>query len=121
MVSSGFLQEPRGVTTQKTPFFLVTAVKTSNITSGSVFVVINFKDTHMLPNVLTGLNYKDLLQNKTPDFLAYVPLITHYDPHFIHDSVPAHFSLICWFVIRKFPSGGSLKVGKCSGLHAHLT
>jgi hypothetical protein len=29
----GFLQEPHGVTTQKTPFFIVTAVKTSNLTS----------------------------------------------------------------------------------------
>jgi hypothetical protein len=28
-----FLQEPHGVTTQKTPFFIVTAVKTSNLTS----------------------------------------------------------------------------------------
>jgi hypothetical protein len=32
MVSSGLLQEPHGVTTQKTPFFIVTAVKTSNLT-----------------------------------------------------------------------------------------
>jgi hypothetical protein len=41
MVSSGllhrvalvwFLQEPHGITTQKTPFFIVTAVKTSNLT-----------------------------------------------------------------------------------------
>jgi hypothetical protein len=28
-----FLQEPHGVTTQKTPFFIVTAVKTSNLTA----------------------------------------------------------------------------------------
>jgi hypothetical protein len=27
-----FLQEPHGVSTQKTPFFIVTAVKTSNLT-----------------------------------------------------------------------------------------
>jgi hypothetical protein len=27
-----FLLEPHGVTTQKTPFFIVTAVKTSNLT-----------------------------------------------------------------------------------------
>jgi hypothetical protein len=27
-----FLQEPNGVTTQKTPFFIVTAVKISNLT-----------------------------------------------------------------------------------------
>jgi hypothetical protein len=27
-----FLQEPHGVTTQKTPFFIVTAVETSNLT-----------------------------------------------------------------------------------------
>jgi hypothetical protein len=28
------LQEPHGVTSQKTPFFIVTAVKTSNLTNG---------------------------------------------------------------------------------------
>jgi hypothetical protein len=27
-----FLQEPRAITSQKTPFFIVTAVKTSNLT-----------------------------------------------------------------------------------------
>jgi hypothetical protein len=32
-----FLQEPHGVTTQKTPFFLVTAVKTSNLTKTNTF------------------------------------------------------------------------------------
>jgi hypothetical protein len=32
-----FLQEPHGVTTQKTPFFIVTAVKTSNLTIFSKF------------------------------------------------------------------------------------
>jgi hypothetical protein len=31
-----FLQEPHGVTTQKTPFFIVTAVKTSNLTGGDL-------------------------------------------------------------------------------------
>jgi hypothetical protein len=30
--SARFLQEPQGVTSQKTPFFIVTAVKTSNLT-----------------------------------------------------------------------------------------
>jgi hypothetical protein len=29
---SRFLQEPHGITSQKTPFFIVTAVKTSNLT-----------------------------------------------------------------------------------------
>jgi hypothetical protein len=29
--SCGFLQEPHGVTSQKKPFFIVTAVKTSNL------------------------------------------------------------------------------------------
>jgi hypothetical protein len=44
MVSSGmlmpcdsFLQEPHGVTSQKTPFFIVTAVKTSNLTKRRCF------------------------------------------------------------------------------------
>jgi hypothetical protein len=32
-----FLQEPHGVTTQKTPFFIVTAVKTSNLTTSIMF------------------------------------------------------------------------------------
>jgi hypothetical protein len=32
-----FLQEPLGVTSQKTPFFIVTAVKTSNLTLTSPF------------------------------------------------------------------------------------
>jgi hypothetical protein len=31
------LQEPHGVTTQKTPFFIVTAVKTSNLTFRRLF------------------------------------------------------------------------------------
>jgi hypothetical protein len=30
---ASFLQEPHGLTSQKTPFFVVTAVKTSNLTS----------------------------------------------------------------------------------------
>jgi hypothetical protein len=34
-----FLQEPHGVTTQKTPFFIVTAVKTSNLTSYVLFAI----------------------------------------------------------------------------------
>jgi hypothetical protein len=32
-----FLQEPHGVTFQKTPFFIVTAVKTSNFRSDKFF------------------------------------------------------------------------------------
>jgi hypothetical protein len=40
MVSSGLLRRvAHGVTTQKTPFFIVTAVKTSNLTSGVKSVV----------------------------------------------------------------------------------
>jgi hypothetical protein len=31
-----FLQEPHGVTTQKTPFFIVTAVKISNLTEYTI-------------------------------------------------------------------------------------
>jgi hypothetical protein len=41
MVSSGFLQEPHGVTTQKTPFFIVTAVKTSNLTYDAKALDVN--------------------------------------------------------------------------------
>jgi hypothetical protein len=38
-----FLQEPRGVTSQKTPFFIVTAVKTSNVTIPDNFTRISQK------------------------------------------------------------------------------
>jgi hypothetical protein len=34
-----FLQEPHGVTTQKTPFFIVTAVKTSNLIMVLLFCI----------------------------------------------------------------------------------
>jgi hypothetical protein len=34
-----FLQEPHGVTSQKTPFFIVTAVKTSNLTRDGWFYI----------------------------------------------------------------------------------
>jgi hypothetical protein len=40
-IVAGFIQDPHGVTTQKTPFFIVTAVKTSNLTYISlVFVTL---------------------------------------------------------------------------------
>jgi hypothetical protein len=35
--------KPHGVTTQKTPFFIVTAVKTSNLTHSSIFVSPSFR------------------------------------------------------------------------------
>jgi hypothetical protein len=46
-----FLQEPHGVTSQKTPFFIVTALKTSNLTikrecwnSGSIGLMQKYKE-----------------------------------------------------------------------------
>jgi hypothetical protein len=36
------LQEPHGVTSQKTPFFIVTAVKTSNLTLALWIYILNF-------------------------------------------------------------------------------
>jgi hypothetical protein len=36
---TSFLQEPHGVTSQKTPFFIVTAVKTSKLTFITVATV----------------------------------------------------------------------------------
>jgi hypothetical protein len=34
-----FLQEPHGVTSQMTPFFIVTAVKTSNLIKNTLFAI----------------------------------------------------------------------------------
>jgi hypothetical protein len=36
----------------------------------------NLFGPHLLPNRLTGRNYKNFLENNMPDFLADVPLIT---------------------------------------------
>jgi hypothetical protein len=55
MVSSGFLQEPHGVTTQKTPFFIVTAVKTSNLTLSFLYT----KYSYMLVTILRIRNVSD--------------------------------------------------------------
>jgi hypothetical protein len=38
-------EAPHGVTTQKTPFFIVTAVKTSNLTWNSKFIIKKQKQT----------------------------------------------------------------------------
>jgi hypothetical protein len=53
MVSSGLLRrvalvrshEPHGVTTQKTPFFIVNAVKTSNLIKDAEFLFLSYKRT----------------------------------------------------------------------------
>jgi hypothetical protein len=46
-----FLQEPHGVTTQKTPFFIVTAVKTSNLT---LYDPVQHYNRHSVINLATG-------------------------------------------------------------------
>jgi hypothetical protein len=48
-----FLQEPQGVTSQKTPFFIVTAMKTSNPTC----VPIIFTDSSLCLTYLSGVTY----------------------------------------------------------------
>jgi hypothetical protein len=44
-----FLQEPHGVTSQKTPFLIVTAMKTSNLTSQHFLRGINKSDVSLFP------------------------------------------------------------------------
>jgi hypothetical protein len=50
-----FLQEPHGVTTQKTPFFIVTAVKTSNLTCVRRFILnsVSLNTYHFLKHFLS--------------------------------------------------------------------
>jgi hypothetical protein len=51
------LQEPHGVTTQKTPFFIVTAVKTSNLTMNLMFtIVMDLKFKFSAASFLCGHN-----------------------------------------------------------------
>jgi hypothetical protein len=56
-VALGFLQEPHGVTTQKTPFFIVTAVKTSNLT---LYVFIFRKTTFFTVTVVKTSNLNNI-------------------------------------------------------------
>jgi hypothetical protein len=46
MVSSGLLRRVALVRTQKTPFFIVTAVKTSNLTISIMLLSLGVTDTH---------------------------------------------------------------------------
>ena len=47
---------------------------------------------HVMPNHLTGANYRDLLVNTLPVLLEEVPLAVHARTWFQHDGAPAHFS-----------------------------
>lgn len=48
----------------------------------------------VLPNRLTGQNYKAFLQNDLVNFLDDVSLTFRRELHFIHDGALAHFSLL---------------------------
>jgi hypothetical protein len=61
----------------------------------------------VLPNRLTGRNYKAFLENNMPDFLTDVPLIIRRELRVMHDGAPAHFSLIA----RRVPESESFLVG----------
>jgi hypothetical protein len=58
-------QEPHGVTSQKTPFFIVTAVKTSNLTEHSAvignYIMNNYRNTILQKKgtkMICNTNYK---------------------------------------------------------------
>jgi hypothetical protein len=53
-----FLQEPHDVTSQKMAFFIVTAVKTSNLTK-IVFFIVTPRVTDLPISNLTATSYKD--------------------------------------------------------------
>jgi hypothetical protein len=62
---------------------------------------------HVLPNRLTGRNYKAFLENNMPGFLADMPLIIRQKLHFMHDGAPAHFSLVaCRYLNQKLQVDG---------------
>jgi hypothetical protein len=58
-----FLQEPHGVTSQKTPFFKVTAVKTSNLTCK---FVLGLKEPRLLRNRSCNSNWNEKRQLRPP-------------------------------------------------------
>jgi hypothetical protein len=48
-------KEPHGVTTQKTPFFIVTAVKTSNLTAERKFTLIRNRRPYVIHSITSLL------------------------------------------------------------------
>jgi hypothetical protein len=53
-----FLQDPHGLTSQKTPFFIVTAVKTSNLSS-SLFLIIPSPEIDLMALPLFYTTFKN--------------------------------------------------------------
>jgi hypothetical protein len=66
-----FLQEPHGVTSQKTPFFIVTAVKTSNLTEFAAAAPLNgmLYDPRMLMDDNSRGAVGGILGNGKPKYL----------------------------------------------------
>jgi hypothetical protein len=64
----------------------------------------NLLGPHVLPNRLTGRNYKVFMQNSMLDFLANVPLIIYRELHLRYVRALAHYSLTARrYLNRKVP------------------
>jgi hypothetical protein len=48
---------------------------------------------YVLPDRLTGQNYRDFLRTTLPDYFEDMPLASHRQLYFMHDGASSHFSL----------------------------
>jgi hypothetical protein len=70
-----FLQEPHDITSQQTPFFIVTAVKTSNLTSLKVFSQSKKPEFHISkPKIIRKWRNSDTYMNTWAHFILLLVL-----------------------------------------------
>jgi hypothetical protein len=74
-----FLQEPNGVTSQKTPFFIVTAVKTSNLTQCFSCLRSAFHSANLIIFYTEQMSRNPILSNCIHLYFTCPPLVKHFD------------------------------------------
>jgi hypothetical protein len=87
-----FLQEPNGVTPQKMPFFIVTAVKTSNLMNPELFPLITFHDSPLIMKNAVVLNVS--INARTFIFAAvWLPSLHSWNCYCLYSTL-----VLLWFI-----------------------
>jgi hypothetical protein len=89
LLTHRFLQDPHGVTSQKTPFFIVTAVKTSNLTITNntrhnspcpTFPICTWEESLLEPTGMMNIYIVKWLKWIETEFHLFIWCIENYDP-----------------------------------------
>jgi hypothetical protein len=89
-----FLQDPHGVTSQKTPFFIVTAVKTSNL--AKVSFIINYKHACSLKGPSLEVHFSLRLKYSHKRLILLLP----YHKSYIFSKMMLHTTYLYIIVIE---------------------